>query len=165
MAGNFTEVMSERSDKELIDILTINRSQYQHEAILAAEKEVERRKIDPELLAESIEQLPQEEQNQIEKAHQRFQIYHIVVTFFLPFIIIAILSWLFDALKLSSIKQYLGFPVLFLVYYLIHRGYKNNGYLKMAADFFKWTIYSLYIYIGLLILIGLIVFAMMIFSK
>lgn len=46
MKNEYEEVMSKRSDDELIDIVTINRDVYQSVAVLAAEKEIENRGID-----------------------------------------------------------------------------------------------------------------------
>jgi uncharacterized RDD family membrane protein YckC len=46
MENNFIKVMSNKTDEELIKIVTINRAKYQELAIEAAEKEIDLRKID-----------------------------------------------------------------------------------------------------------------------
>jgi len=46
MENIFKQVMSERTDKELIKIVTVDRKKYKPEAIEAAELEIEKRKID-----------------------------------------------------------------------------------------------------------------------
>ncbi|KQO21211.1 hypothetical protein ASF10_13905 [Flavobacterium sp. Leaf82] len=46
MENNFTNVMSNKTDEELIKIVTINRSKYQEIAIIAAENEIDLRKIE-----------------------------------------------------------------------------------------------------------------------
>ena len=46
MENNFTKVMSNKTDEELIKIVTVNRNKYQELAIEAAEKEIDLRKID-----------------------------------------------------------------------------------------------------------------------
>ncbi len=56
MENRFTQVMSERTDEELIKIVSIDRKQYQPKAIEAAELEIEKRKID----ANKIEQMKKE---------------------------------------------------------------------------------------------------------
>ena len=46
MENEFTKVMSERTDEELIKIVTVERGSYNPNAIEAADAEVEKRKID-----------------------------------------------------------------------------------------------------------------------
>jgi len=48
MTNEFSDVMSKRSDSELITILTVDRRKYQQLAIEAAESEVAKREISPE---------------------------------------------------------------------------------------------------------------------
>ena len=47
MENEFTQVMSERTDEELIKIVTVERQNYQPLAVEAAEREIEKRNIDP----------------------------------------------------------------------------------------------------------------------
>jgi len=47
MKNEFTKVMSERTDNQLIKIVTTERDKYNSTAILAAESEIEKRNIDP----------------------------------------------------------------------------------------------------------------------
>ena len=47
MTKDFSQVMSERTDKQLVEIVTLKREEYQPEAIMAAEKELSNRQIDP----------------------------------------------------------------------------------------------------------------------
>ncbi|NOR86397.1 MAG: RDD family protein [Bacteroidales bacterium] len=46
MTQNFTTVMSEKTDDELIKIITLLREDYQPEAVIVAEKELKTRKVD-----------------------------------------------------------------------------------------------------------------------
>ena len=46
MDNNFTKIMSNKTDEELIKIVTVYRAKYQQSAIEAAEKEIDLRKID-----------------------------------------------------------------------------------------------------------------------
>ena len=57
MKNQFTKVMSERSDEQLIQILTSDRQKYTNPAIEAAEKEVEKRKLDTSYFRETSEKL------------------------------------------------------------------------------------------------------------
>ena len=52
MENNFEKAMSERTDEELIKILTLEREEYQKIAIEFAEKEFEKRNIDKNKLQE-----------------------------------------------------------------------------------------------------------------
>jgi len=46
MTQDFSETMSNRTDEELIKIVTVDRNDYQTEAVEAAEKEIKTRNID-----------------------------------------------------------------------------------------------------------------------
>ena len=46
MQDSFEDVMSKKSDEELIAIVTIDKSKYQESAIISAEREIEKRNID-----------------------------------------------------------------------------------------------------------------------
>ncbi|WP_422348929.1 RDD family protein [Flagellimonas sp.] len=57
MENEFTQVMSERTDEELIKIVTVERENYQLLAVEAAEQEVEKRNIDPDTFEKVKEQV------------------------------------------------------------------------------------------------------------
>jgi len=66
MENEFTEVMSKRTDEELIKIVTIQKDDYNPDAVKAAELEIEQRKIDIQDFETTKEKLIVEK-NQIEK--------------------------------------------------------------------------------------------------
>src|SRR5262245_31964092 len=52
MENDFTTIMSQRTDEELIRIVTIDRDGYQPQALLAAEAEISKRNIDTSKIEE-----------------------------------------------------------------------------------------------------------------
>lgn len=158
MTKDFSQVMSERTDKQLIDIVTIKRDEYQIEAISAAEKEIERRhlSVDNFYTVDQIDAIKNSPETN--KADLEFEWYHKVITILLPVFIIICVTYVFHFLGLKPILKALGFPIMVLIHYAIHRRLKDTGYTKMAKEFLKWVTYTLYIYIGLLLIGGLTVY-------
>jgi hypothetical protein len=152
MNKDFSQAMSERTDKQLVDILTIKRDEYQPEAIIAAEKELNLRQL-------NISNFYSEEQiNQIkEKVNIEaigFEWYHKALTIAIPLIIVCIIS-LLDK-HLGGLK--IGFPLILISQYFIFWRLKSSGHNQIATEFKNWVIYSYYFYAILLIIIGLIVY-------
>ncbi|MBA2612678.1 MAG: hypothetical protein H0U95_11940 [Bacteroidetes bacterium] len=158
MTKDFTQVMSERTDKQLVDILTLKRDEYQPEAIFAAEKEIEHRQINVETFYSEVQIHEIQNSTQIDKADMEFEWYHKILTIFLPATIIAVVTYLFNLLGQGPILKALGFPIMILIHYAIHNRLKDTGYIKMAKDFLKWVNYTLYIYIGLILVAGLSIY-------
>lgn len=149
----FSESMQNKSDQHLSQIVGSKREEYQPLAILAAQHELARRNVDPDLL----EQKDLSGQEQVPtKSTQGFEWYHKAGMLLLPFLI----GFLFHGLKSlpgsPKALQFLGFPFMFLCYYLLYRQLKTNGYEQMSIEFKHWASYTLYIYIGILLLGGLI---------
>jgi amino acid permease len=90
------------------------------------------------------------------KNTQGFKWFHKAGMLLLPFFIGFLFHGLTSLASSSASLQFLGFPFLFLCYYLLHHQLKTNGYDQMAIDFKSWTSYTLYIYIGLLLLGALV---------
>lgn len=158
MVKDFSQVMSERTDKQLIDIVTFKRHEYQPEAIVAAETEIERRKINSDSFY-SPEQI-QEIQNppRPNKSEVQFTWHYKVLTVLLTPAIIAVLTTLTNFFGRELLTRALGFPAIVVIHYAIHSKLKEEGYTLIAKDFLKWVAYSLYIYIGLLLILGLTIY-------
>lgn len=56
MANQFTQIMSERSDDQLIQIVTTDREKYNQSAMKAAEIEIAKRNIDPSVFSQKSEE-------------------------------------------------------------------------------------------------------------
>jgi hypothetical protein len=61
MSNKFAKVMAERTDAELIHIITISREDYLPEALLAAENELEKRNLSPEQIGLAMNELINEQ--------------------------------------------------------------------------------------------------------
>src|ERR1035437_4675521 len=100
MTQDFSESMSNRTDEELIKIVTVDRNDYQTEAVEAAEKELKTRNIDATKI-ESVKQDIEEKETKDKEFESSIvsswtRIIHTVVDFF-GFLILAFI--------LSSILQ------------------------------------------------------------
>ena len=62
MDNKFAEVMAQRSNAELIQITTISREDYLPEALLAAEKELDKRNLTAPQFKSAIQELINEQQ-------------------------------------------------------------------------------------------------------
>lgn len=67
MENNFTQAMSNRSDSELLEIVTKLRDDYQADAILAAEIEIKNRNLSTEQVENAKKEIKQKEINNQEK--------------------------------------------------------------------------------------------------
>ena len=68
MENEFEQVMSQRTDEELIKIITVDKADYQPAAVEAAEKEIEKRQINIETITEKVKE--EHAQEEIKKAQQ-----------------------------------------------------------------------------------------------
>ncbi len=158
MTNDFSQVMAERTDKQLVDIVTIKQNEYTPEAIIAAKKELENRQINADTFYSDEEKKAAYNAIYVPNEELPFETIHIILTFLLPAVFIAFWSVLLNLFADLSILRMLGFPAIVLVHYLIHDWLKKNRYIKRAKEFLKWISYTLYIYIGLLLVFGLVVF-------
>ncbi|MCL2131880.1 MAG: RDD family protein [Lentimicrobiaceae bacterium] len=124
---DFKDVMSRRTDEELIKIVTIGRNDYQPSAVIAAEEEMQKRQLD----AAKIEQIESELKVEIEENKQLNNRRVNSLTRFIHFIIDTII-WLIIAFIISPIIAFiLGFILLFNV----EEFAKLIGYLILFVTF------------------------------
>lgn len=87
--NNFSVVMSEKDDVELIRITTSERMDYQSEAVIAAEAELRKRNISPSMcqeFAKKVEMLATvEKEKEVEKQRLSLSAWIKVIAFILPF--------------------------------------------------------------------------------
>lgn len=129
MENEFAKVMSERTDEELIKIVTVERGKYNPIALEAADSEIEKRKIDNSTFqvirnkanAEKIQK--QKVDSNIVGSGTRFL--HFIIDWVVWIIISLVLSFiielLFDPnnLDLYQIVAYILFLVVFIGYYAL----------------------------------------------
>lgn len=135
MENNFSKVMSNKTDEELIKIVTVSRSKYQELAIVAAEKEIDIRKIDAfkfEILTAKVEtenEIIKKVENNTVKSRIRFV--NFSVDFIVVFILYFMIEPVFEAfLPLTSRGELsifrIGFLILFIAIYYIPFEYKTQ---------------------------------------
>jgi hypothetical protein len=158
MIKDFTEAMSGRTDKQLADILTINKEDYVPEAIIAAEKELEKRKlnIDTFYTPEQVKEL--KEAKTENKAEKQFEWYHKVLTFFSPIIGGVIVYWALGRVEGLGMLKSSSSLLLIGGLYFLHMKIKDAGYTRMAEDFKKWITYTVYIYILFFVILIILYF-------
>ncbi len=157
----FSESMQGKSNQQLLQVIGSKHEEYQSLAIVAAEEELKKRHIDPHAIQ------PQDlsdTQELMVKRTLAFKWYHKAGMLVLPFFIGVLFHWLTSLADSPASLQFLGFPFLFLCYYLLHHQLKTNGYEQMSTDFKHWTNYTLYIYIGVLVLAALLLLIAMLFA-
>ncbi|HCS21459.1 MAG TPA: hypothetical protein DIW47_13020 [Bacteroidetes bacterium] len=116
--------MAKQSDEALIKIVTGPDDVYQPEAMAAAKREFEKRKLSAEKIAETKEKIEEVEKVKSHKAGLRLALGWRLLAFFFPGVLILLLSGLL----------------------------KTEGYEKKAQDLATWTIYGFGFYLGLVIL-------------
>ena len=140
MDFDFKKVMSERTDEELIKIVTIDRDGYQPAAIKIAEEEINRRNPDISTLEQLKEDI--ETQDRGEKEFDRKQVSSI--TRFLHYVIDAIIWLIIVALLTSPLKYENGIQTFsaYVIWVLSYLGYyyvMESKYQKTVAKFITKT--------------------------
>lgn len=128
MTNNFDDVMSKRSDAELLKILKSPEGDYQTAAIEAAKKEFAKRKITDEQVVVVKKEIEFEKKIIDIKANTPLEIELKIVTAIFP----GILQLIFSGV------------------------YKNKGYDRKGKELAQWTLYGLGFYVGIIILISLL---------
>lgn len=145
MNPGFKDVMSKRTDEELIKIVTVERDGYQPIAIEAAEAEINKRNIDittieqitVDLTAEHIKQ----EQLDARKVSSSTRLIHTIVDTFAFFILTMLFAFIVaffipqSADSFSSTMGYLLLGVAFFCYYIL----METKYQKTLGKFMTKT--------------------------
>jgi hypothetical protein len=121
MDNKFIRIMEQRTDSELMEILTKDRDEYQPEALIAAETELERRKLSVGQFETAKQEIREKEQSIKDKANMPLGIGWKLLTFLVP-----------------------GIPN-----FLIARTLKAEGYDRKWKEAWHWTFYGFGFYIGL----------------
>jgi hypothetical protein len=124
MENKFVGIMEQRTDSELMEILTKDRDEYQPEALKAAEAELEKRKLTVDQIESAKQKVKTKEQSIKDKANMPLGIGWKLLTFFIP----GILN------------------------FLIARTLKTEGYDRKWKEAWHWTFYGFGFYIGLFLL-------------
>lgn len=134
MKQDFTEVMSKRTDEELIEIVKVKRDDYQPEAVEAAEKELQKRQVNTDQIEQVQRELTEKETKKKEfdssKVASWTRLIHFIVDLIGFFLTAMILSLVVDLLVPTSDQTTIG---------LI-------GYLLMLVSFFLYYVFMEYKY-------------------
>jgi hypothetical protein len=143
MTKDFSEVMSQRSDKQLAEILTTKRHEYQDDAIKAAQAEFEKRSLDVNSFVTVDDmQKAEEELAPIPKAELRFNLLHKILTFLLPALVTVLWTIICNSMLETPVLKGVSLPLIIGVQVLIFNQLKTNGYDKLSVDFKLWTLNS-----------------------
>jgi hypothetical protein len=148
MTDDFESIMFERSDNQLIEILTTNRNDYQSKAIEAAEKEFSKRGLNIDSFKKKEESQILENSNIQHTPSSDFGKKYKLLTLFFPIIVSIIFQIKYQEEDPALILLYVPFSITaqFLMY---------NWLLKkhsiIASDFKKWSYYSWLLVMGLMI--------------
>lgn len=126
--NDFTKVMSERSDEQLIEIVTRQRNDYQPQALEAAEKELERRNLSTEILRGADQRIAQKNEAVAEKANK----------------------------PLGPVPKALAFLFPGFIFFLAMLLFKADGYDRRSRELGRWTLYGVGFYLALIALIKIL---------
>ena len=135
MENNFTKVMSNKTDAELIKIVTVNRDKYQVLAIEAAEKEIDLRQIDSSTVQEITTKI-EVEKVKIEKIENntvgsRIRLLNFAIDFIVIFIlfslIVPVVETFLPLVNRTELSIYrIGSLIFFIALYYIPFEYKTQ---------------------------------------
>jgi hypothetical protein len=140
MITDFTEAMLQRSDKQLAEILTIKRNDYQATAVEAAELEFRKRGLEISTFVTGEDIKRHEELNQpIDPSKENLHWYFKIGTLALPISVATICQGILST-HTPIIFFYL--PISIGLQMLIHYTLQQKGFDKIATDFKNWSYYS-----------------------
>jgi hypothetical protein len=154
MTKDFSEVMSQRSDKELAEILTTKRHEYQEDAIKAAQAELEKRNLDVNSFV-TVDDMKKIETKlaPVPKVEQKFNLLYKILTFMLPGPVTALWGFICNNVLEAPLLKGLSLPIVIIIQVIIFKQLKTNGYDRLALDFKKWTLNSWIFFVALFIII------------
>lgn len=126
--NDFHSVMSTRTDRELIDIVSISRNDYQPEAIKAAEEELSKRNINLDTIEKTKKGICNDIELRKTKAQKPLQTYWKVLTFIFPGILNLFFAFVFTV----------------------------DGYDTRTREMWKWTAYGFCFYVVIILLIRML---------
>lgn len=128
MENSFDDVMSKKSNEELIEIVTIDRSKYQESAIISAEREIEKRDIDNTIISDINERIEFNKSEEL-KFKDAYKVDNQEIISLNKFIFLSIISfgayeiwWMYKAWKFFKQKENLdiipGARAIFCIFFL-----------------------------------------------
>ncbi len=140
MNTDFKDVMSKRTDQELIKIVTVDRNKYQPLAVETAEEEIKNRNIDTskieEVKAELTTKVEEQKEFDSKKVSGLTRFIHFIVDSIVWFLIVAILTFSLNAKDdFQMLVGYLIFFASYIAYYV----FMETKYQKTIGKFITKT--------------------------
>jgi uncharacterized RDD family membrane protein YckC len=145
MKQDFTEVMSKRTDEELIEIVKVTRDDYQPEAVEAAEKELEKRQVDSDQVEQFQQKLTEKETKKQElessKVSSWTRLVHFIVDIIAFILTAMVLSLILDLFIPSPDQETMALVgnILFLVAFFLYFVFMEHKYQKTIGKFLTKT--------------------------
>jgi len=145
MENNFLEVMSKRTDEELIKIVTIDKDNYQPLAVEAAEWEIKKRQLDIGMIEKVNKDLKTkiDEQNTLDSTivNSWTRLLHFVIDLLAFLIVGLILSLVIDLLIPSNTQQIIQWTsfIMLIVSFFGYYVFMEFTYQKTLAKFITKT--------------------------
>jgi uncharacterized RDD family membrane protein YckC len=145
MKQDFTEVMSKRTDEELIEIVKLKRDDYQPEAVQAAEKELELREVNPDQIEIVKQELTEKETKQREfdsgKVTSWTRLIHFVVDLIAFFLTAVILGFILDLFMPTPSQATMSLIVygLFIIAFFLYFVFMEYKFQKTIGKFLTKT--------------------------
>lgn len=128
MENQFTKVMAQRTDAELLRIVNEQKNDYQPEAVEAAENELKSRNLSIQQIQEASKEIEVKHKIDTDKANAKLGFGWKTFAFIFPGIILIIFSGIF----------------------------KSDGYDRKARELTNWTLYGFGFYVGLVIVVSIL---------
>jgi len=145
MENNFEKAMSERTDEELIKIVTVEREDYQPIAVEIAEKEIEKRNIDTsefqEIKDKSLNEKQEKDKAESNVVSSMIRFLNFIIDSIAFLILVFIVGFIFDLMiprGENTPLEFIGFltvVVSFFGYYI----FMENKYQKTIGKFITKT--------------------------
>ena len=140
MNSDFKDVMSKRTDEELIKIVTVDRDKYQPLAIESAEEEIKNRNIDnakiEKINAELTTKIEEKKIFDSKKVSGLSRFIHFIVDTIVWFLIVAILT--FSLNTKDDFQMLLGY-LIFFASYIAYYVFMETKYQKTVGKFITKT--------------------------
>lgn len=140
MENSFDDVMSKKTNQELIVIVSTDRSKYQPSAVISAEKEIDKRNIDKTIISELNEKV-QIESSKIDKTKSEFTtIDKRIINQLLDFSVILILTLFFNMIIKTVFNSSEDFTEIILIsVYFTYYIYLENKYQQTLGKYYTKT--------------------------
>ncbi len=145
MNADFENVMSNKTDEELIQIVTISREDYQPLAVKAAEEEIENRKIELTRIEEVQHELvaKTDEQKQLDKrlVNPLLRFFHLIIDTIVCLLFSMILSFVLDVIigKVDQTSMQIIGSLILLVSFGFYYIFMETKYQKTIGKYITKT--------------------------